>query len=176
MDPSEPPPPLPAIPVSLPVASSSSLNFNQPGVHCCLLEGGWAGRGVSGRDWLRASIKYSARPVAACCVLRRRRALSTARGANPALHSSHVAVPPFIIRLTRRRQAVQSISAFPFSFYRPPPAAPPLVSRSLLFIHQHRARCRLHPSVGPERLHARVAFNLSGLFGIFRGTCHTTRV
>lgn len=29
---------------------------------------------------MRASIEYSARPVAACCVLRRRRALSAARG------------------------------------------------------------------------------------------------
>lgn len=118
--------PLSAIPVSAPVASSSFLNFNQPGVHCCLLEGGWASPGDTSSDWLRASIKYSAwpmhsPPVARWCILRRHKALTAACGANPALHSSHVAVSPFIIRLMRRTQAVQSISASPFSFYRPPP-------------------------------------------------------
>lgn len=50
-------------------------------------------------------------------------ALTAARGANPALHSSHVAVSPFIIRLMRRTQAAQSISARAFSFYRPPPSS-----------------------------------------------------
>lgn len=120
--------PLSAVPVSAPVASSSFLNFNQPGVQCCLLEGGWASRGVTSSDWLRVSIKYSAwpthsPPVARWCILRRHEALTAARGADPALHSSHVAVSPFIIRLMRRTQAVQSISASPFSFYRPPPSS-----------------------------------------------------
>lgn len=47
---------------------------------------------------------------ASWCVLRGHKALTAARGANPALHSSHIALPPLVILLTRRTQAVQSIT------------------------------------------------------------------
>lgn len=54
------------------------------------------------------------------CVLRGHKALTAARGANLAFHSSH---PPIAVLLTMRTRAVQSITASAiFSFHRPPPS------------------------------------------------------
>lgn len=125
LDPSEPPPPPSCHPCLR--ACGVKLLFEFQSAQGTLLfigRGGWASQGVSRSDWLRVSIKYSAWPTRTPPVaLRRHKALTAAHGANPALHSSHVAFPPFIIRLMRRTQAAQSISALPVSFYRPPPSS-----------------------------------------------------
>lgn len=60
---------------------------------------------------------------ASLCVLRGHKALTAARRANSALHSSHIALAPVAILLMRRTQAVQSITASPsFSSPRLPPS------------------------------------------------------
>lgn len=118
--------------------------------------GGWDEEGVSSSNWLCVSIKYSVWPMgssleASLCVLRGRKTLTAARGANPALHSSHIALPPL---LTTSTQAVQSITASP-SFSSPalPLPTPLLVSRSLLSIYQHCVWCWLHHSLStPQHL------------------------
>lgn len=55
-----------------------------------------------------------------------RRALTAARGATPALHSSHIVLPPIAVLLATRTQAAQSITASPSSspssFHCPPPS------------------------------------------------------
>lgn len=127
-----------------------------PGCIVVFIWGGWVGEGVSSSNWLcvcQSNIQcdqWAAHRRLVWCVLRGHRALTAARGANPALHSPHIVLPPLVILLTTRTQAVQSITASP----SPPPPTPPLVSRSLLSIYQHCVWCWLHHSLStPQHLH-----------------------
>lgn len=150
--------PLPAVPVSLPVASGSFLNFNQPEVHCCVLGGGGDGQarvllGVTGCA-CQSSIERGR--CAAHRWLLGGFFGGTCPPSLPSLPPSHVAVSPFIIRLRRRTQAAQSISALPFSFDRPPPSSfssgQPLPAFHLSALRWMQASSF---SAGLQHLHAR---------------------
>lgn len=121
-----PPPPLPVTVYACGVEARLWISISL-GCIVVFIWGGWFRWGVRSSNWLCVSIKYSAWPMgslleASLCVLRGHDTLTAARGANPALHSSHIALPPLVI-LATRTQAVQSITASPsFSFHCPPPS------------------------------------------------------
>lgn len=118
------------------------------------------------------SIRCSAWPMhspagAPGWVLRRREALTAARGPSPALHSSRVAVSPFIICL-ERRNAGRPIDASPSLLFLPP--------SPLQLLLRPAAPCFsfINPALdaGSILLHG-IALDLSGLFGVFLTSLQT---
>lgn len=125
--------------LSVPVASRLAFEFQSAqDALLCLFEGDGSegGGGVSSGNWSCFAIRIQRDQWAAHVRLvgafsGGHEALTAARGANPALHSSHIAFPPLVILLTPRTQAAQSITASPsFSFHRLPRSRPAADSSS----------------------------------------------